>query len=120
MAANIRREPALRAIGSSEGYDPEHRIDALRAYAIGREDMVTPSVRSLQRWSINGTQRKRKRGGQAATILRGEHEFLLIFFRVMIAPMATADEVIAFIAQNSSDNMLFDRPQISSARRDSS
>ena len=49
MAANIRREPALRAIGSSEGYDPEHRIDALRAYAIGREDMMKPSVRSLRR-----------------------------------------------------------------------
>lgn len=117
MAANIRREPALRRIGTSEGYDVEHRIDALRAYAIGRENLVTPSVRSMRRWVTNGTQRKRKRGGQAATILRGEHEFLLIFFRVMIAPMATADEVIAFIAQNSSDNMLFDRPQISKCEK---
>lgn len=72
---------------------------------------MTPSPSSLQRWTFNGTGRKRKRGNVGATNLRGEHQLLLVVYRLTY-PKATADEVRTFIALHSANPRIYSRPDI--------
>ena len=95
--------------GGSEGYHPTHRVDALAAAAQGIP--VAPSPKSLQRWTFNGTGRKRKRGNAGATNLRGEHQLLLLVYRLTY-PKATADEVRTFIALHSANPRIYSRLDI--------
>ena len=88
-------------VGSSQGYAPEYRRDALAVAASGNQHLLTCSSSSLWRWRNHGIGRKKKTGNSAPTVLRGEHEFLLQLYR-KIFPKAIADEVRAFICQQSS------------------
>ena len=78
--------------GSSQGYSPEYRQDALAVAASGNGNLLTCSSSSLYRWQLHGTGRKKKTGNAPPTVLRGEHEFLLQLYRKMY-PKALADEV---------------------------
>jgi hypothetical protein len=95
--------------GGSEGCHPTHRVDALATVAQGLP--VTPSPSSLLRWTFSGTGRKRKRGNAPATSLRGEHQLLLVLFRLTY-PKATADEVRTFIALHSANPHIYSRADI--------
>ena len=97
--------------GGSGGYSPPYRIDAVRAYQAGRSDLVTAVVRSIRRWIVD-PDRKTQTGNAPARNLRGEHQFLLVFYRT-VYPKATADEIITFIAKNSSDGAVYSRQDIS-------
>ena len=106
-----RVEPPLAAAGGSTGYSVEHRQDALAAAAAGREDLVTPSRQSIDRWTANGVQRKKQTGNAPPLNLRGEHQFLLVVFRIM-NPKGSADEAIAFIATHSTNPRIYSREDI--------
>ena len=97
--------------GSSQGYSPEYRRDALTVAASGNQHLLTCSSTSLWRWQSHGIARRKKTGNAAPTVLRGEHEFLLQLYR-KIYPKATADEVRAFICQQSSDHALYSRQAV--------
>ena len=107
-----RTEPAHPSGGSSEGYDVPFRQQALTLTAAGQGALVQCSQASINRWIRNGTARLAKTGNKAPTVLRGEHQFWLCVIR-RIKPKSTAAEVIAFIANNSSDHAVFTPQQIS-------
>ena len=94
------------------GYDAEHRTDALALHRAGLGDRATPHPRTLRRWEQDGPARKRQRGGPTATNLRGEDQFLLVLYRTGY-PKATADEIAAFIDNNSSSGRICTRQDIS-------
>ena len=97
--------------GSSQGYAPEYRQGTLAVAASGNGHLLTCPSSSLRRWHLHGTGRKKKTGNAPSTVLRGEHEFLLQLYR-KIYPKAEADEVRAFICQQSSDHALYSRSAI--------
>ena len=107
-----RTETAHPSGGSSEGYDVPFRQQALTLTAAGQGALVQCSQASINRWIRNGTARLAKTGNKAPTVLRGEHQFWLCVIR-RIKPKSTAAEVIAFIANNSSDHAVFTPQQIS-------
>ena len=105
-----RPEPPHPRNAGSRGYAPEYRTDALAAVAAGHAHIVTASPQSLRRWAADPV-RKVQTGNAPARNVRGEHEFLLVLFRLTY-PKATADEVITFIATQSSDGALYSRSDI--------
>ena len=107
-----RVEPANPARGGSEGYSVPHRRLCLRNFMrTGDMNSVDCSRSTLYRWQENGPERLAKTGGSAPTVLRGEHQFLLVLYRI-IWPKATGDEVRAFICRESSDHAIFSREQV--------
>jgi hypothetical protein len=108
-----RHEPPPAACGGSRGYNNEHRSDALALDARGLGHLTTPHERTMERWRApGGRARKRQRGGPQAANLRGEDQFLLVLYRTGY-PKATADEIAAFIATNSSTGRIYSRQDIS-------
>jgi hypothetical protein len=105
-----RQEPPHASLGGSRGYDPVHRQDAIDLAAAG--GTPTPSRWSLARWMQNGLPRLRQTGNAPAANLRGEHQFLLVVFR-LVHPKASADEIITFIATHSSNGKRYTRSDIS-------
>ena len=112
-----RSEPAHPSVGGSRGYAPEHRTDALALHQNGLGHLATPSTSSLQRWTHHGVGRLQQTGGPAPTSIRGEHQFLLVLCRT-IHPFAQADEVSVFIAQHSSNPVLYSRQAISTREQE--
>ena len=78
-----RLEPTPAAAGGSRGYDAEHRQDAIALWVNGVGDLATPSLRSIMRWRRQGIGRLQQTGNAPAQNLNGEHEFLLIFCRLL-------------------------------------
>ena len=90
-------------------------MDALNAGQAGVP--VTPSHRSLDRWRINGTARLRQTGNAPATNLHGEHQLLLVIFR-LVYPKALADEIRTFILNFSVNPKLYSRQDISKREKE--
>jgi hypothetical protein len=90
----LRNEPAHPSLGGSEGHDTRHRQDALNAAAAGA--VVTPSRRSLLRWTVHGTGRQKKRGNHPKRKLRGKEGLAVVLYRIAY-PTCTADQMITFI-----------------------
>jgi hypothetical protein len=68
------------------------------------------SKSTIERW-IRRVQPEVKTGNKAMPELSGEYETMLVFHR-LVFPRATADEVIAFIAQNAVVKRIFSRQRI--------
>lgn len=94
-----------------EGYPKPFRELAVTLLAHGQQQHLPCHPSTVYRWR-GDISRKAKTGGQKAWVLRGEHELLLCFYR-MVYPKAQAAEIIAFIARESSDGALFTPSQVS-------
>ena len=105
-----RPEPPPAARGGSRGYTPGMRQSQLALAAAGAPGVVA-SETSLWRWATHGTGRCVKRGGAIATSLRGEEELLLVLCR-LAWPKATADQISAYIARNSTSGWIYSRVAI--------
>jgi len=66
----------------------------------------------MRRWNHQGIVRQVQTGGPVRHNLVGEHQFLLVYCRLLY-PNAEAEEVAAFIAQNSANPVLYSRQDIS-------
>ena len=109
-----RQQPPHASNGGSRGYHPEHRTDVLAAVAAGARGAMTPSDSSIWRWATNGVGQRVQTGNAPAVNLRGEHLFLFTVYR-LVYPKVEADELIAYIAQQSQHPRLYSRPDITLA-----
>ncbi|KAJ1416367.1 hypothetical protein B484DRAFT_401188, partial [Ochromonadaceae sp. CCMP2298] len=94
--------------GGSTGYSLEFRQAALASHFAGGPALVSKST--IERW-IRRVQPEVKTGNKATPELSGEYETMLVFHR-LVFPRATADEVIAFIAQNAVVTRIFSRQRV--------
>ena len=102
--APAKAHPSL----GGNAYDPVTRVQSLTYSASGTYQhipSVTPSERSNRRWrqqlQTHGTlQPFLPTGNDAAQVLRGHDEYLIAVYR-RAYPKARADEVIAFVMNNS-------------------
>ena len=72
---------------------------------------------TLNLWIREGIARKAKTGNHAPEVLRGEHRFWLVLYR-LVYPKASADEVRGFISRESSDHAVFTRDQVGRAEKE--
>ena len=72
---------------------------------------------TLNLWIREGITRKAKTGNHAPEVLRGEHRFWLVLYR-LVYPKASADEVRGFISRESSDHAVFTRDQVGRAEKE--
>ena len=107
-----RTEAAHPRLGSSEGYWPCFRNQAIALTFAGQGSLVQCHPSSVNRWRRNGVVRQAKTGNKGPRVLCGEHQFLLCVIR-RLRPKSTAAQVAAFICNNSSDHALFTDKQIS-------
>ena len=110
-AGSAKRRRTEKGVKGCEGYPKPFRELAVTLLAHGQQQHLPCHPSTVYRWR-GDISRKAKTGGQKAWVLRGEHELLLCFYR-MVYPKAQAAEIIAFIARESSDGALFTPSQVS-------
>jgi hypothetical protein len=106
LERRVRPDPSH---GGSTGYDVHDRLSQLAAASRG--EPVRASRASLYRWMIRPIALLAT-GNSASTEFTGEHQLLLVFYLIG-RPKASLDELRAFIANESEDHVVFQRPTIS-------
>jgi hypothetical protein len=102
----VRPDPSR---GGSTGYDVHDRLAQLNAFCQGQP--VKASRASLYRWMIRPIPFV-KTGNRPSSEFTGEHQLLLVFYLIG-RPKASLDEIRAYIANESEDHIVFQRPVIS-------
>ncbi len=112
--------------GGSTGYSIDFRVDVLRRVRDGTYTYVpgvSPHPNTIREWQQREAANQGvvrafiQTGNKPMEVLHGEDRYLLAVYR-MIYPKASADEVIAFIFNNSSNPRTYSRSQISECEID--